>query len=123
MANTGQDIAVVLDELYADLRKALSDMRSYGRKMCAAEFTYKIAFRKEFIRLHVEDGVAWTACGDLTRGQINEDGTGVATLRMNYYFAKVEYEAASEKINCVKLELRHMENEMNVGMGGPARRL
>jgi len=127
MSNSGQEIVNAFHESRNQLKQALVDLVSFGRKACNAEYAYRLRFRQEFFRLHYEDGVAWTACADLARGEpdMEKDGKlvrGCASLRLSYYTAKTEHEASIEKINCIKTELRFLETEINEALGRGVRR-
>jgi hypothetical protein len=74
---------------------------------------YRIAYRKEVFRLHVEDGVAWTACDSLAKGDAS-----VAKLRMERDIRKSDYESCYEKILQLKIELRILENEITAERQG-----
>lgn len=66
------------------IREAAGD---FARK----EEAYRVALAKRITELHAEDGVAWTVCGDLARG----DAT-VARLRMERDIAEGVQEAAKQ---------------------------
>jgi hypothetical protein len=78
-----------------------------------AEMKYRIAYRKEVFRLHHEDSVAWTACGEMARGD-----EGVAKLRFERDMRKSDYESCYEKILQLKTELRIIENEITAERQG-----
>lgn len=109
------------------MKRAIGDMEKHGRKRAIDEYKYRLAYRQEVFRLHLELGVAWTACGELARGAPDDDDgksvvAGCATLRMNRDISQSQYETAIEKINAIKLEIRLLENEINQGMGYGSRR-
>jgi len=106
MYDSGQDIMQALKEARKQLMEAVNDMKASGRYLATAERDYKIALRKEIFRLHEEDGVAWTACYDLARGDDN-----VARLRFKRDVHKSDYETALERINAIKVEIRLLEKE------------
>ena len=99
-----QDMSATRKQLNA----CLVFYKNNGRKLADAEMKYRIALRQEVFRLHQVDGVAWTACQDLARG----DET-VAKLRFERDIRKSDYESCYEKILQLKTELRIIENEIN----------
>ena len=113
MKASGQDIVNVLREQRKALMDAVNDMKSSGRFLATGERDYKIALRKEVLRLHVEDNVAWTACESLAKGHEK-----VAELRFKRDVHKSDYESAQERINCIKIEIRILEGEINQGLRG-----
>jgi len=82
-------------------------MKESGRKLANAEYHYKVSLRQEILRLHVEDGVAWTSCYTLAQGQEE-----VAKMRFTRDVHKSDYEVLQEKINACKLEIRLLEGEI-----------
>ena len=105
--DSGQDLVIALREQRKALIDAVNDMKSSGRYLATAERDYKIALRKEILRLHVADGVAWTACESLAKGEEN-----VAKLRFKRDVHKSDYETALERINAIKMEIRILEGEI-----------
>lgn len=101
----------------ASIRKQLNECllfyKNCGRNLAAAERDYKVANRKEFLRLHIEDKVAWTACGELSKGCQE-----VADLRFTRDIRKSDYDCTLEKILVLKTELRIVENDMNAERQG-----
>lgn len=57
--------------------------------LAAAEESYRVALAQSIVRLHDEDGVAWSVCADLARGD-----RAVAQLRARRDIAKGMLEAA-----------------------------
>jgi hypothetical protein len=107
MPDSGQDLINFFREQRVLLIDCVDAMKHTGRKLAESEYKYKIALRKEILRLHVEDKVAWTACYDMARG-LEE----VALLRMKRDIHKSDYECCVEKINAVKMEIRLLEKEI-----------
>ena len=118
MPDSGQDIVNILSKLRESLMAETEALRTFGRRAAIADRNYRLAFRKEVFRLHEEDGVAWTACSDLARGQEDDgDQQGCANLRLNRDIAVTEKEVAQERINCMKIEIRLLESEVNEALG------
>lgn len=102
-----QDLIIELKQSRKQLNDCLTFYKQNGRQLADAEKKYRIAMRKEFLRLHIEDKVAWTACGELARGE-----EGVAELRFTRDIRKSDYECCYEKILQLKTEIRILENEI-----------
>jgi len=113
LADSGQDLMTAMSETRKLLNDCLIFYKNNGRQLADAEMKYRIALRKEVFRLRQEDGVAWTACYDLARGQ--ED---VAKLRFERDIRKSDYECCYEKILQLKIELRIIENELTAERQG-----
>lgn len=103
-----QDLVIEMSNIRKQLNECLIFYKNCGRSLAAAERDYKIALRQEFLRLHIEDKVAWTACGELAKGDKK-----VAGLRFTRDLRKSDYECTLEKILVLKSELRIVENDMN----------
>lgn len=110
--NSGQDLVNAMREQRTLLIDCVNAMKVLGRKLAEAEYKYRIAYRQEIFRLHEEDGTAWTACGELARGDEN-----VANLRFKRDVYKSDYDTALEKILAVKIEIRLLEGEMKQEWG------
>lgn len=95
------------------LNECLIFYKNNGRKLAEADMKYRIAYRKEVFRLHEVDGVAWTACSDLAKG--DEE---VAKLRFERDVRKSDYESCYERILQLKTELRILENEISAERQG-----
>lgn len=111
--SSGQDLQIAMSETRRQLNECLIFYKNNGRKLAEAEMKYRIAYRKEIFRLHEVDGVAWTTCPELARG--DEE---VAKLRFERDIRKSDYECCYEKILQLKVELRILENEINAERQG-----
>lgn len=109
---SGQDLVSLLREQRALLIDTVQAMKVIGRQLAQATKDYKIALRKEILRLRVEDGVAWTACYDLALGEEE-----IAELRFKRDIRQSDYDVCIEKINSVKLEIRLLEGEIKQEWG------
>lgn len=108
-----QDLVVEMSQARKQLNECLIFYKNTGRQLADTEMKYRVALRKEFLRLHVQDGVAWTACGELARGEET-----VARLRFERDIRKSDYDCTYEKILQLKTELRILENEINAERQG-----
>jgi hypothetical protein len=108
-----QDLINEMSAARKQLNECLIFYKNCGRKLADAEMNYKIALRKEFLRLKLEDGVAWTACAELAKG--DEE---VAKLRHERDIRKSDYAVTYEKILQLKTELRILENEIGAERQG-----
>lgn len=113
MPDSGQDLINALREQRRLLIDTVQAMKVIGRQLAQATKEYKIALRKEILRLHVSDGVAWTACYDLALGEDT-----VAELRFKRDIRQSDYDVCIEKINSVKLEIRLLEGEIRQDWNG-----
>ena len=104
---SGQDLMEQMREQRRLLIDTVSAMKITGRQLAGATRDYKIALRKEILRLHVSDGVAWTACYELALGEEK-----VAELRFTRDIRQSDYDVCIEKINACKLEIRILEDEI-----------
>jgi hypothetical protein len=108
-----QDLMNELSEARKLLNECLVFYKNTGRQLADAELKYRVALRKEFLRLKLEDGVAWTACGELARGEET-----VAQLRFTRDLRKSDYLCTYEKILQLKTELRIIEGEIEAERKG-----
>jgi hypothetical protein len=113
MYDSGQDLMSAMSSTRKQLNECLIFYKSNGRQLAESEMKYKIAFRKEVFRLHLEDKVAWTACSDLAKGD-----EMVAKLRMERDIRKSDYESCYERILQLKMELKILENEISAERQG-----
>lgn len=75
------------------LQRGVEDaIRDASRKLAEAERQYRLALTKRILHLHAQDGVAWTACDVIARGE-----PAVANLRYERDVAKGVLEAASQQ--------------------------
>jgi hypothetical protein len=107
MNDSGQDLVLASREQRILLVDSVQAMKVIGRQLAQATKDYKIALRKEILRLRIEDGVAWTACYELALGEEN-----VAELRYKRDIRQSDYDVCIEKINSVKLEIKLLEKEI-----------
>ena len=108
-----QDLQQAMSDARKQLNECLIFYKNNGRKLAEAEMKYRIALRKEVFRLHEEEGVAWTACSELARG--NDE---VAKLRFERDVRKSDYEVCYEKIMQLRTEIRIIENEISAERQG-----
>lgn len=108
-----QDLINEMSSIRKQLNECLIFYKNCGRKLAEAEMKYKVALRKEILKLHVEDKVAWTACSELARGEEE-----VARLRLERDIRKSDYECTYEKILQLKTEIRILEGEINAERQG-----
>lgn len=113
MADSGQDLTLLLRKQRELLVDTVNAMKVVGRMLAQSTRDYKIALRKEILRLHISDGVAWTACYELSLGEEK-----VAELRYNRDIKQSDYDVCIEKINSIKLEIRLLEGEIKQDWNG-----
>jgi hypothetical protein len=105
--NSGQELVLALQEQRKLLIDTVTAMKVTGRQLAEATKKYKIALRKEILKLHVSDGVAWTACYELALGEDT-----VAELRFIRDLRQSDYDVCIEKINQIKMEMRILDKEI-----------
>lgn len=113
MYDSGQDLTGLIREQRILLIDTVNAMKVTGRQLAQATKNYKIALRKEILRLRTEEGVAWTACYDLALGEDE-----VAQLRFIRDIRQSDYDVCLEKINQLKLEIRLLEKEIEMDWKG-----
>ena len=104
------DIVAERDRMLLSLTNSYSELWKMGKKLAECERDYKIAYRKEVLRLVHDKKCAWTAAITLAQG--DTDAFNVAELRFNRDIAKSPYNVSTEKINGLKLSLRIIESEI-----------
>ena len=107
MYDSGQDLMKAFYDTRQQLNDCLKSYKIIGRTLAKAEMLYKIEYRKEVFRLHIEDKVAWTACNDLAKGEDK-----VAELRMKRDICKSDYDCCYERILQLKIEIKILDNEI-----------
>ena len=112
MADSGQDLVNALKAERELLKACVKTMKEVGRNLAMAESEYRIALRIEILRLHIEDGVAWTVCDSLAKGKKD-----VAKLRFNRDIKKSDYDVIKEKINQTKIEVKIADAEIKQDWG------
>ncbi len=108
-----QDLINQRTELIKQLNTAVNFYQNTGHQLAKAEMDYRIANRQEILRLHVQDGVAWTSCESLSKGDEN-----VAKLRLTRDIRKSDYECGYEKILQIKTEIRILEGQIEAERNG-----
>ena len=83
---------------------AEEELRERSKDLATAEKDYRVALAQERMRLHAQDGVAWTATDDIARGSEH-----VADLRYKRDVARGVFEAAQAAL------WRHTADRKDVG--------
>ena len=96
-----------LDYKNKQLDQAIKVLRKNGTELAKAEKEYKEELTKEVLRLK-DDGMAITLINLIIYGQPT-----VSTLRFQRDVAKSIYEANTESINILKLQIRIIESQLN----------
>jgi hypothetical protein len=77
----------------SELQRSVEDaIRDSSRKLAEAERQYRLKLTTRIMELHAQDGVAWTACDVIARGE-----PAVADLRYARDVAKGVLEAAQQQ--------------------------
>lgn len=102
----GADLIQTMKIKIQELSEAEEDARSAGVALAMAERDYKIVLNQWTLRLK-NQGYAMTMIEKAIYG-VKE----VANARYDRDVAEVIYKAAEERINCTKLEIRVLENQI-----------
>lgn len=95
-----------LQDKIKELNATLDELRTTGKQYAEAERDYKIILRQECLKLRDEGmaiGMIDKTCYGIPR---------VAEARFTRDVAETMYKANLERINCVKLEMRILENQL-----------
>jgi len=103
----GMDLHTAMQEKLAELEKAHNDMMSSGFAKATAERDYKMILNKYEMLLKAQ-GYSASAIDKLIYG-VDE----VAHARYQRDVAEVVYDVTKERINCTKLEIRILENQIS----------
>lgn len=98
------------------LKKLISTLQQYNRKLAEAEHNYRVAFTKSCVEIKLNgveteagatDPVTWTMTSDIAKGLPE-----VAKLRYERDVLKGEIEAILQKIYQTKIEIDLLQKEM-----------
>ena len=98
------------------LKKLISTLQQYNRKLAEVEHNYRVAFTKSCVEIKLNgveteagktDQVAWTMTSDIAKGLPE-----VAKLRYERDVLKGEIEAILQKIYQTKIEIDLLQKEM-----------
>ena len=101
------DLYEQIERLMAELTASIRKLRTNGEKLAQAERDYKMALRKEALRMRADD-MPVTLINNIVYG-IDE----VADKRFQRDAAQANYEANKEHINITKLKLRLLEAQLS----------
>ena len=104
---SGQELIETIKEKTLLLDKALCQLGKRGRAYAEAEKIYKTELSKEILTER-EKGIPVTIIGDICRGK-----PSVAKLRFERDVAEAVYKAAMEAINCYKLEINILREQID----------
>ena len=109
-----QDLMLEMKQARQQFAECITAYKIVGRQLAESERKYRVALRKEILRLKVDGPeekdagpVAWTVCGDIARGHDE-----VAKLRLERDIRKSDYDVCYEKILQLKTEIRLLEGEL-----------
>lgn len=101
------DLVNVLQILNDKLSASLKLLRTNGSKLAETERDYKIAINKKALELK-DNGMPVTLINQVIYGYQE-----IAKLRFDRDVAQVIYNANLESINCTKLQLRIVQEQIN----------
>ena len=105
------DLVNELEKMQDQLKKSLKKLRLNGIEQAKCEKEYKIAVNKKALELKA-DGMPVTLIQQVIYGY--ED---IAELRFKRDSAEVIYNANQEAINCLKLQMRLIEEQIKREQG------
>ena len=105
------DLLNELQQMIKELNASVKSLRTSGTKFAEAERDYKILLRQECLKLR-DEGMAI--------GMIDKTAYGipsVAEKRFNRDVAETYYKANLEEVNSIKLQIRLIENQIQIEYG------
>lgn len=104
---SGQDLYLELQGRVAMLDKALGALGNRGRAAAQADHDYRVALTQKILTER-DKGTPATIMSDVCRGDRE-----IARLRLERDIADVVYKSAMEAINCYKLQIKVLENQID----------
>lgn len=108
-----QDIQIQRNKTLDKLFDSVANYKRLGRQLATAERDYKIALCSQISKLHITDGVAWTACATMAHGHTGKEwgDCGVATLRFRRDVLNSDWLSEYELMMAIKIKLKLLEGE------------
>ena len=85
----------------------VANLGKTGRDYAKAYTEYRVALAKELVKLK-DEGYAITLAGDIARGKPE-----IARLKFQEIAAEALYKANLESINCLKLEIKILQSQID----------
>ncbi len=104
---SGQDLVIELQGKVQMLDRALQQLGNRGRAFAQSEQDYRIALAQKIITER-DKGVPVTIISDVCRGD-----KVIAKLKFERDVAEAVYKSALEAINCFKLQIKVLENQID----------
>lgn len=104
---SGQDLVIELQGKVQMLDKALQQLGNRGRAFAQSEQDYRIALAQKIITER-DKGTPVTIISDVCRGD-----KVIAKLKFERDVAEAVYKSALEAINCFKLQIKVLENQID----------
>lgn len=101
-----QTLITELNRMKDELHKSMKQLRQHGEQLAEKEHDYQVIKAQTWAILKSE-GCTSTELANTIKGQPR-----VADAMLERDIAKSMYEANQEHINCVKLEMRVLENQI-----------
>jgi len=102
----GQSLQIAKEKKLKQLDDTIRALVPLATKSAEAKRSYRISYQKELLRLKA-DGTQATIIESVCKG--NEE---IAKLEFDCSVAEANYDCAKENVNCLKLELRLIGEEM-----------
>jgi len=104
---TELDLVSELNQKNSQLNYSIKELRKNGTAYATAEKEYKVLLRTEVLKLR-DEGIAVGVIEKIAYGI-----PSVAEARFKRDCAEVLYKANQEAINCLKLQMRLIENQIS----------
>ena len=104
---SGQDLYLELQGHMAMLNKTMRALEPHGRAAAQADHDYRVALTQKILTER-DKGTPVTIVSDVCRGDRE-----IARLRLERDIADVVYKSAMEAINCYKLQIKVLENQID----------
>lgn len=107
-----QSLIVEVGELRKQLNEGVKELQKAGYGKAKSEYEYRVALSKEIL-IQREDKIPVTIINDIVKGKEE-----IAKLKFQRDYHDTLYDAAREKIQATKLELRIIDNQLNAERRG-----
>lgn len=103
---SGHELFLTMTDKTALLDKALNELGRRGRTYAEAERSYRVALRQEILKER-DKGTPVTIISDICRGHQE-----IAKAKFERDVAEAVYKAAMEAVNCYKLEINILREQI-----------
>ena len=100
------DLYMEIENKLALLNSAISEVKKRGRELAEAEREYRVELAKDIL-IKRADKFPVTIIGDICRGKEE-----IAELKLKRDISESLYKSVLEAINCYKLQIKIIENQL-----------